>query len=76
MMKQRKFLIALFLLPSLFSFSQENKVEMADTFYQEGKIYVVIAIFSIVLIGLAIYLFTIERKLTKLEENSKEGKNN
>jgi len=75
-MKQRKFLIALFLLPSLFSFSQENKVEMADTFYQEGKIYVVIAIFSIVLIGLAIYLFTIERKLTKLEENSKEGKNN
>jgi CcmD family protein len=41
---------------------------MADTFYKEGKIYVVIAIFSIVLLGLAFYLFLIERKVKKLEE--------
>ena len=49
-----------------------NTVQMADGFYAEGKIYVVIGIVGIIFIGLAIYLFTIERKVKKLEEAIKE----
>jgi len=43
-------------------------VEMADTMRSSGKIYVVIATIAIVFVGLAIYLFTIDRRLKKLEK--------
>ena len=42
--------------------------EMADTFRAEGKIYVVVAIILIVLAGLIIYLYLLDRKLTRLEK--------
>ena len=71
-MKIRSSFILLFMLVCSICFSQENQVQMADVFYKEGKIYVVIAIFSIVLLGLAIYLFFIERKVKKLEDQLKE----
>jgi len=71
-MRTPNFFILLFILICSIGFSQENQVQMADTFYKEGKIYVVIAIFSIVLLGLALYLFFIERKVKKLEEQIKE----
>ncbi len=72
MMKLRKVWFSLFILLSAYCFSQENEVQMADNFYKEGKIYVVIAIFSVVLLGLAIYLFFIEQKVKKLEDQLKE----
>ncbi|UTW64621.1 CcmD family protein [bacterium SCSIO 12741] len=45
------------------------KVEMADTFRAEGKIYVVVAVMSIVFLGVAIYLFYLDRKVKKLEKH-------
>lgn len=48
--------------------AQPDQVEMADGFRAEGKIYVVIGVMSIILIGLAVYLFTMDRKLNKLEK--------
>ncbi len=71
-MKTRNFFVLLLMLICSIGFSQEDQVQMADTFYKEGKIYVVIIIFSIVLLGLALYLFFIERKVKKLEEQLKE----
>ena len=44
-----------------------QKVEMADQFRADGKIYVVVAVMLILLIGLFIYMFRIERKVKKLE---------
>lgn len=44
-------------------------IEMADTFRSNGRIYVVVATITIVFIGLAIYLFTIDRRLKKLEND-------
>ncbi|QTE37797.1 CcmD family protein [Mucilaginibacter gossypii] len=44
-----------------------QRVEMADTLRQSGKIYVVVATISIIFVGLAIYLFTIDRRLKKVE---------
>jgi CcmD family protein len=43
-------------------------VEMADKMRSEGKIYVVIGTIVIVFAGLAIYLFSIDRRLKKIEK--------
>jgi CcmD family protein len=48
------------------------KVEMADVMRADGKIYVVVAIITIVLAGIFIYLFLLDRKLKKLENLLKE----
>ena len=47
------------------SFAQE--VEMATDLRSSGKIYIVIAVIAVIFIGLAIYLFSIDRRLKKLE---------
>lgn len=52
---------------------QNNAVEMADLFREEGKIYVVIAVILIIFAGVVVYLFTTEQKLKKLEKEMKEG---
>lgn len=45
-----------------------QEVEMAEGFRADGKIYVVIAVILILLAGLFVYIFRIERKLKKLEK--------
>ncbi len=50
------------------AFAGENQPEMADTMRSNGKIYVVVGIILIVLVGLFVYLFFIERKVKKLEQ--------
>ena len=35
-----------------------------------GKIFVVVAILAIILVGIFVYLFTIDRKVTKLEKEA------
>lgn len=44
-----------------------QNAEMADAFRADGKIYVVVAVVLIVLVGLFVYLFMLDRKLSKLE---------
>ncbi len=41
-----------------------------ETMYSSGKIYVVTAVFGVILAGIFIYLFIIDRKLKKLEEEN------
>ena len=66
-MKKLSFLL-LFLLAFIPVFAQQtNDVEMADVLRSSGKIYVVVTIIAVVFIGLAIYLFSIDRRLKKLE---------
>lgn len=45
-----------------------NEVEMADTLRSSGKIYVVILTIVIIFTGLAVYLFSIDRRLKKIEK--------
>ena len=61
--------LMLFLSTYLFA-QQTNDVEMADQMRSSGKIYVVIATIVIIFIGLAIYLFTIDRRLKKIEREN------
>jgi CcmD family protein len=50
--------------------SANETIEMADKMRSEGKIYVVVAVLSVILLGLFFYLFSIDRKVSKLEKNS------
>ncbi|MFM2401023.1 MAG: hypothetical protein RI950_540 [Bacteroidota bacterium] len=61
----------LLLLLSFTASAQASDIEMADQFRADGKIYVVIAVVSVVLIGLFAYLFRLERKLADLEKRNK-----
>lgn len=54
------------LLVSSFAYGQAD-AEMADVMRSEGKIYVVVGIILIVLTGLVVYLFMLDRKVKKLE---------
>ncbi len=56
---------------SLQAQSQMPEVEMADALRENGKIYVVVVILSIIFIGIIAYLITIDRKLNKLEKGEK-----
>lgn len=57
------------LLFSSISFAQDAKPEMADMMRSNGKIYVVVAVCLTILIGLFIYVFLIDRKISRLEKN-------
>ena len=58
-------LLLVVIVPSLLA--AQEQVEMADGMRSEGKIYVVVAIMLVILIGLFAYLFMLDRKVTKLE---------
>lgn len=51
-----------------FAATAQQEVEMADALRTSGKIYAIVAIILIVLAGLFVYLFTIDRKIGKLEK--------
>ena len=53
------------------TFAQEKDVEMADTMRSNGKIYIVVAVCLTILLGLFFYVFTIDRKISKLEKENK-----
>ncbi len=48
------------------------QIPMADTFRADGKIYVVLAVILIILAGLFVYLFRLDKKIRKLEEEIKK----
>lgn len=50
-----------------------QRVEMADTFRKEGKIYVVVAIVVTIFAGLIAYTVAIDRKVSKLEREFEKG---
>ena len=69
--------ITLFLLTflSVVVNAQENtSPKMADNMRAEGKIYVVIAVMAIIFACVAVYLFLLDRKVKKLEEELKNKK--
>jgi CcmD family protein len=68
-MKKSILTLSLFLSFTLNLLAQNsNGVEMADSLRSSGKIYVVVLVISVVFIGLAIYLFSIDSRLKKIEK--------
>lgn len=66
--------LSLLLLSAVTGYAQE--VEMADTMRSEGKIYVVVAILTVILVGLIGYLILLDRKVNRLERKLDENKPN
>ncbi len=66
--------IYIFLLMLISLTTQAQDAAMADVMRSNGKIYVVVGIILIVLVGLIAYLFLLDRKVTRLENrvNSKK----
>jgi len=62
-------LFVLLLITSL-SFGQSD-IEMADLMRSNGKIYVVVAVAAVVMLGIIIYLITIDRKVSAIEKKLK-----
>ena len=74
-MKKIKYMLALTGLLLLTVINQAqidgNKVEMADTMRSNGRIYVVVAVVVVILIGLVLYLVRLDKKITRLEKENK-----
>lgn len=66
------FKIFLLLLSITHIASAQDKAEMAEVFYSEGKIYVVLGVIAIIFIGIAVYLFSLDKKISGLEKEIKK----
>jgi CcmD family protein len=54
---------------SMISFAQNsNGVDMASEMRESGKIYVVVMVLAVIFLGIAIYLFSIDNRLKKIEK--------
>jgi hypothetical protein len=56
-----------FIFSTLNLFAQSNEVEMADAMRASGKIYVVVAVMALLFISFIVYLFSIDKRLKKIE---------
>jgi hypothetical protein len=68
-------LLLALLLPMLHATAQvtaSNEPEMADALRNDGKIYVVVAVITVVLAGLLFFLISLDRKLSRLEKEVKD----
>lgn len=61
-------LLSLFLPLWMMAQNPDSTVAMADGMRSSGKIYVVVAVLCLILLGIALYLIRLDRKLTRLEK--------
>lgn len=65
----RKISLVLFFMASgSILFAQEKEVEMAGVMRSNGKIYIVVAVCLTILIGLFLYVWNVDRKVSRLEK--------
>ena len=57
-----------YMLFTLCAMAQDNSVEMATGLRSSGKIWVVVGVVLTIMIGMYIYLFTIDKRVKKLED--------
>ena len=69
MNKLRKlFCVMLLAIVSVAANAQTAAAEPEDLMHSNGKIYVVVAIVVTILLGLFFYVYTLDRKISKLEK--------
>jgi protein-S-isoprenylcysteine O-methyltransferase Ste14 len=66
-MKKISLVLALMLFTICTTFAQSD-VEMATGLRSSGKIWVVVGVILTIVIGMYVFLFTIDRKVKKLED--------
>lgn len=69
MLQKIYWMLSLLVFTSISAVAQQtDSVEMADKFRADGKIYVVITVVAIILIGLLLYMISLDKKIGKLEK--------
>lgn len=63
-------LVAFMACSALLVQAQDSTVEMADAMRKNGKIYVVAAVVLTILVGLFLYLFRLDGKISNIEKNN------
>ena len=63
-------LVVIFLSGSSILFAQNNPSPSDELMRSNGKIYVVVAVCLTILIGLFIYVFLIDKKISKIEKEN------
>ena len=63
-------LLAATVIFSISLYAQNDQTGLAGVMRSNGRIYVVVAVVLLILIGLIFYVFRIDRKLTKLEKEN------
>ncbi len=74
---RRLSLLAAFSVLNVYSFAQQmnlNREEPSDFMRSNGKIYVVLAVVVTIVAGIFIYLFSLDRKMSRLEKEQKNKK--
>jgi CcmD family protein len=66
----KKLLAFVFILISV-NLQAQQQVEMADQLRSDGKIYVVVGVVCIILLGILLYLIRMDAKINKLEKESR-----
>ena len=61
----------LFILCMMHSFANAQTAPSADLMRSNGKIYVVIAVVVVIVLGIFIYLFNLDKKISRLEKDNK-----
>lgn len=52
---------------SMLSYGQQAEIEMADVLRSSGRIYVVVAVIALLFIGFMLYLFSLDKRIKKIE---------
>ncbi|MCX6204293.1 MAG: CcmD family protein [Bacteroidetes bacterium] len=56
----------------MFQLLQTKAVDNSSIMVQQGKIYLVMTIVTIILVGLFIYVASVDKKISALENNAKD----
>lgn len=70
-MKKLSLSIAFVLMTTLNIFAQDD-IDMATGLRSSGKIYVVVLVMLVLFLGVASYLFILDRKITRLEKKQNQ----
>ena len=65
---KRFFLISLFVFQFVVSYAADRSQDESTGMQQGGKIFVVIGVIAIIWLGYGVFLFTIERRLSRVEK--------
>jgi CcmD family protein len=72
MLTKLPLLLFVMLIICINSATAQTGVDMADVMRSDGKIYVVVAVAAIVMIGILVYLVLLDRKIGAMEKKIKE----
>lgn len=73
MQSMLKYLCSLIFLMTSAVANAQQSAEMADVMRSNGKIYVVVGVILIIILGLFAYLFSLDRKVSRLEKDLEKG---